>query len=585
MTAYTLLLDLRSFCTGRAAAQAGCPLPAFVPDAAFRRNTTADELYDTTVGLGRDAGHTYGAGDFVFAAPRFSASLCVRPSDLPLPPDELYRVDACAGLLVCTCTCNGSDGLNRSDAYAVSASAVTSIETLPLTASCLTLSPVELRREQRFVCRRRLVRCQRHVLMRNRNFVLRRDPYIANAVRARRRRLGMQERFDARAARAHNARPLNVVRRHHRLAGRRALSAHDDAARRACCERVEHDDVAHRLPLSTATTCSAGTRDQNQPAIYAGSVAVSQPHILARRAGRVLFGAARGGAPFQCDDLLWSRYAKLGYVTAEADCRCEIDDLLKYGRHLSQSALRRPQHHTRSSTSRVRATTFAGRCSLATRITGTRCARATTCACCHDTLRAYADLPVFASAYLEELHGARAGAFAQSRRPAVGRRRCEDARHMFEDSLVVFVSDHGLHFGQHLETLEGQIEHKLPLLHIAAPRWWLRAPSETPRLRCEHNEHTLTHHYDLHAMLEHLARIDEAYYDAHRDDGGLRRRHRRRPSAPCRCLSCRPPPRRRATSDALALAAYFAAESLPQRWPPQAAAPSRWLARLSLRPG
>jgi hypothetical protein len=411
------------------------------------------------------------------------------------------------------------------------------------------------------------------VLMRNRNFVLRRDPYIANAVRARRRRLGVQERFSTRAS-ATNARPLNVV-----LVIIDSLA--DAHFRRTMTQTVR---VLQRVEQAKTARVFRFDRyhvlgwhsDQNQPAIFAGSVAVSHPHIFARRAGGVLLGASRGGAPFQCDDLLWSRYAKLGYVTAEADCRCEIDDLLKYGRHLSQA------HCGGRNITEIIDVTRPGHYFCGPLFPGYTDHRHKVCArdnvrMTHDTLRAYDDLPVFASVYLEEMHGARAGAFASHVDPQLAS-ALEDAIDMFDDSLVVLVSDHGLHFGQHLETLEGQIEHKLPLLHISVPTWWLeRHPDAAAAL--EHNQQVLTHHYDLHAMLEHLARIDEHYYAAHRDDGG-----RAVEPAADRAVPLPPVPRTaNATRNqhALTLAATHAAESLPQRWPPQSATKS-WRAHLSL---
>jgi hypothetical protein len=94
---------------------------------------------------------------------------------------------------------------------------------------------------------------------------------------------------------------------------------------------------------------------------------------------------------------------------------------------------------------------------------------------------AYPDLPLFGLIYLKEMHGVRtgtccvfvcalrvcvrtiltdtsphAGAFAvhidAQLAPAL-----EQLRAAFDDSMLVFVSDHGLHFGEHLETLEGQV--------------------------------------------------------------------------------------------------------------------------------
>lgn len=45
-------------------------------------------------------------------------------------------------------------------------------------------------------------------------------------------------------------------------------------------------------------------------------------------------------------------------------------------------------------------------------------------------------------------------------------------RSVFNDTIFLLVSDHGLHFGEHLESLEGQVEHKLPMSYVIIPKWW-----------------------------------------------------------------------------------------------------------------
>jgi hypothetical protein len=569
MTTYSVLLDMVFLHRPQGLAR-GCPLPHFTPDLAFRRNATADDLYDTTIGLGRDAGHTYGGGDFAHAAPRFSVIERAAVNRFTRDFDDDYNVDAYPPVYL-RVDCSPAD--NRSEPFfAVSQSAIRSLELPPFAQRFVEAERVQL--EHRNASFTVDVWCRvNDVLMRNRNFVVRRDPYIANAVRARRRRLGVQERFLGRASRS-NARPLNVV-----LVIIDSLA--DAHFRRTMSQtvrllqRVERSQTARIFRFDRYHVLGWHS-DQNQPAIYAGSIAVSQPHILTRRAGSVLFGASRSAAPFQCDDLLWSRYAKLGYLTAEADCRCEIDDLLKYGRHLSSA------HCGGRNITEIIDVTRPGHYFCGPLFPGYTDHRHKVCArdnirMTHDVLRAYDDLPVFASIYLEELHGARAGAFASHVDPQMAS-ALEDAIDMFNDSLVVFVSDHGLHFGRHLETLEGQIEHKLPLLHISAPLWWLERHGDASAA-LEHNQRVLTHHYDLHAMLEHLARIDELYYETHRTDGG----HRVEPAADA-AVPARPvPPKANATRNehAIALGAMYAAESLPARWPPQANVKS-WATHLSL---
>ncbi|KAJ1531002.1 hypothetical protein ONE63_005834 [Megalurothrips usitatus] len=74
---------------------------------------------------------------------------------------------------------------------------------------------------------------------------------------------------------------------------------------------------------------------------------------------------------------------------------------------------------------------------------------------------------------------------------------------VLDKSVVVFLSDHGIRWGDIRETYQGRLEERLPFLMIALPRWLReRYPSAVANLR--RNSRRLVTPYDLHATLEDL---------------------------------------------------------------------------------
>ena len=60
--------------------------------------------------------------------------------------------------------------------------------------------------------------------------------------------------------------------------------------------------------------------DQNQPSVYFGTRSTGAAVIKARGvAGSIMPGTARGMQAYSCDDIIWARAAKMGYLTAHAD--------------------------------------------------------------------------------------------------------------------------------------------------------------------------------------------------------------------------------------------------------------------------
>lgn len=70
-------------------------------------------------------------------------------------------------------------------------------------------------------------------------------------------------------------------------------------------------------------------------------------------------------------------------------------------------------------------------------------------------------------------------------------------------TILVFLSDHGLRFGDVRATYIGKFEDRQPFAFLAFPPWFLRANPEAERsLRV--NQQRLTTHFDVHAMLVEL---------------------------------------------------------------------------------
>ncbi|KAG9391265.1 Protein of unknown function DUF229 [Carpediemonas membranifera] len=72
------------------------------------------------------------------------------------------------------------------------------------------------------------------------------------------------------------------------------------------------------------------------------------------------------------------------------------------------------------------------------------------------------------------------------------------------DTMLVLLSDHGLHYGKGYENHETSfLEHKVPYLDILVPQWWAEKwPAAVTAL--DQNRHSLVGPFDVHATLRHL---------------------------------------------------------------------------------
>lgn len=88
----------------------------------------------------------------------------------------------------------------------------------------------------------------------------------------------------------------------------------------------------------------------------------------------------------------------------------------------------------------------------------------------------------------------------------------------FENSIIVFFSDHGMRFGELRKLDSGFLEERMPVLYIWLPHWFRE---EHPQfvLSLEVNKNRLTSPYDIHATLKHILELEKPLDKLPRPDG------------------------------------------------------------------
>lgn len=80
------------------------------------------------------------------------------------------------------------------------------------------------------------------------------------------------------------------------------------------------------------------------------------------------------------------------------------------------------------------------------------------------------------------------------------------ARHILNESMVVFFSDHGIRFGPMRQSSTGWLEERLPFIFIWLPPWFRdQHPAIVDALKINRNR--LTTPYDLHMTLQHVIHL------------------------------------------------------------------------------
>lgn len=74
---------------------------------------------------------------------------------------------------------------------------------------------------------------------------------------------------------------------------------------------------------------------------------------------------------------------------------------------------------------------------------------------------------------------------------------------VMENSIVIFLSDHGIRFGEIRYTFSGWLEERLPFIYFSFPKWFKQKfPTEVENF--VQNSNRLTTPYDLHLTLQHI---------------------------------------------------------------------------------
>ncbi|XP_034238391.1 uncharacterized protein LOC117643555 [Thrips palmi] len=97
-----------------------------------------------------------------------------------------------------------------------------------------------------------------------------------------------------------------------------------------------------------------------------------------------------------------------------------------------------------------------------------------------------------------------------------------EATGVLNKTALVFMSDHGLRFGGILETAQGRLEERLPLMHVVLPEW-LRARYPAAADNLQRNGGRLVTVYDLHETMFDLMDLSSLEARASRE-GSLDRR-------------------------------------------------------------
>lgn len=112
----------------------------------------------------------------------------------------------------------------------------------------------------------------------------------------------------------------------------------------------------------------------------------------------------------------------------------------------------------------------------------------------------FEDRPFFAYVWMSELAHDHLNMAGHSDVPFLNALRALYDRGVFNNTVLAFLSDHGLRFGALRNTYIGRFEDSLPYALLAFPEWFLRSYPDYARA-LQVNQKRLTTHYDMHATL------------------------------------------------------------------------------------
>uniref|UniRef100_A0A2R5L9S7 Uncharacterized protein n=1 Tax=Ornithodoros turicata TaxID=34597 RepID=A0A2R5L9S7_9ACAR len=108
------------------------------------------------------------------------------------------------------------------------------------------------------------------------------------------------------------------------------------------------------------------------------------------------------------------------------------------------------------------------------------------------------DRPFFAYVWMSELAHDHLNMAGHSDTPFLNALRALHERGVLNNTVLAFMSDHGLRFGGLRNTYIGRFEDSLPFAFLAFPEWFLRQYPDYARA-LSINQKRLTTHYDMHA--------------------------------------------------------------------------------------
>ncbi|XP_064460007.1 uncharacterized protein LOC135370233 [Ornithodoros turicata] len=120
--------------------------------------------------------------------------------------------------------------------------------------------------------------------------------------------------------------------------------------------------------------------------------------------------------------------------------------------------------------------------------------------------KVWKDRPFFAYLWMCELTHSYLNRAGQSDTPFLNALRALHKRGVLNNTVLAFLSDHGLRFGGLRNTYIGRFEDNLPFAFLAFPEWFLRQYPDYARA-LSINQKRLTTHYDMHATFLQLLRF------------------------------------------------------------------------------
>eukprot|EP01128_Nolandella_sp_AFSM9_P000625 TRINITY_DN10777_c0_g1_i1.p1 TRINITY_DN10777_c0_g1~~TRINITY_DN10777_c0_g1_i1.p1 ORF type:complete len:780 (+),score=84.77 TRINITY_DN10777_c0_g1_i1:292-2631(+) len=252
-----------------------------------------------------------------------------------------------------------------------------------------------------------------------------------------------------------------------------------------------------------------------------GGLYTGRPWTVAYNEGRSKAAAALqpefegDRAPARCDDLLDQYYKKRGYLTMNSGCPVNCQEpsaptnqakwLLKHACNRTFNDKNWMPHSQSMWDYTQTANYYCGSLYKGYHWSSRLCTKHGL-AFGRSAMANWKEFPTFTFNYVWDIHARMVTPFL-SHIDKYAAEGFENMEEQFYDRFQIVMSDHGIHFGAHLESREGQVEHKLPLFNLFVPTLWLEKHPDAAQA-LEENQNKFVTAFDLHATLEHLPLLD-----------------------------------------------------------------------------